>query len=397
MFGIRRVAAVAGLFLGLCSVGAGAESRLKHGGDKFANPTVIAGNDIAAELAKLSWETPDSHFPVRFQIFGLCFEGDVLWLSTSQGLVEILDGHVIALHRWRANLVGSVPWLDPAGKNLYVINGDGLMMRESEGWRKFDPPPIQIAGIGPCTGSLILTIFSQMTFTGAMEGSNVRVSCLYGRSAPLWNAKTKKWDESKGPTVPQWNFSTTTVVRNPHGLCYLVREEKGHYAYMSKSAKGEWLRRAIPSESKTFANQMIATDKCVYIRIDDGKLFEVTKESIVRVESPGYCEALTCASDGALLASFHNLGVFRLGNEWRKLCDIPYVKSAADPRERMISIAENAGVVGLMTAPVSYLHFTDKSDLKYESLGDEGVWIIRNGKATEVDLGPFLAADPTRN
>jgi hypothetical protein len=107
----------------------------------------------------------------------------------------------------------------------------------------------------------------------------------------------------------------------------------------------------------------------------------IDTDKVAILEVPGPCEAVSRSSNGQLIASFRDLGVFVLLNSWVKLFDAPYSKSSAEHR---VKVAENKGVVALMRSAGRVTK--SGMDYKWDYVGEDTLWVSQLGKFERVNF-----------
>ena len=373
---------------------------------RLRNPRVIPAQDFARDVPKLPWKAYD--LPVRFQVLGLCFEGNKLWASTSQGLLEIQDDQILALHHWGDETWASSPWTNPNRNELYVMFTGVLMKRDSRGWWDLGPPPFRYVGFGPCASQeSIDALHGGYFFQGGSDSFRSVISCFHGERVVLWKPEAEEWEEIAGPPVTQWS-ATVAAVRGEPDIFFLVREPAflqpptydeyhtiGRYCHVVYSiipSDREWSRRELPLALHEVATHIIAIGDSAHVRASDGALVEVAPNRVRLHETPGACEALLKSSTGQLLASFKDRGIYSLEDGWKKLRAVPY---ATPSTHQSALVAEHNGVVALATvSPRPEIPFF--TDQKSGQVSEDRLWLLRNGNPVSIDLSLFLACDPTR-
>ena len=341
---------------------------------------------------------------MRFQVLGLCFQGDKLWASTSQGLFEIQDDRILALLHWENETWASSPWVDRRGKDLYVMFTEVLMKRDLHGWWDLGPPPFHFVGLGPCASQeSVDALHGGYFFQGIDDSSRPVISCFHGKRVVLWRPDVQEWEEIAGPPIPQGS-ATVAAVRGEPNIFFLVREplffqpptydefdESGrcrHVVYSIIPGDRQWSRRELPLALDAVATHIIAMGDSAHVRASDGALVEVTPNGVRLHEAPGACEAMLRSSSGQLLASFKDRGIYSLEDGWKKLHAVPYATPSTHQSAHM---AERDGVVALAT--VSPWPGTSPNG-KGGHVSEDSLWLLRNGEVASVDLRLFPRMRP---
>jgi len=101
---------------------------------------------------------------------------------------------------------------------------------------------------------------------------------------------------------------------------------------------------------KFLSQDTAAANNKGYVRTTKGDLLEVTEGGIVKLDTPGICEAIATSPTGILLASFRRQGVFELKDQWHKLLANPYPDSEEDYE---VCLTAGGQVIALSIAPRS--------------------------------------------
>jgi len=81
-------------------------------------------------------------------------------------------------------------------------------------------------------------------------------------------------------------------------------------------------------------------------------IIEVSAGRLQKLSSPGKCEAIAISPGGALVACFHNLGVYELGAVWELRFKTPYPASEGEHWDHM---AQSQREIALSVSPVPRL------------------------------------------
>ena len=142
---------------------------------------------------------------------------------------------------------------------------------------------------------------------------------------------------------------------------------------------GSWKKfAAVNAETR----ESVVVGGMAYLRSEDGALFRITEEQMVRLETPAPCDAITQTSTGALLASFGRAGIYlRIADKWELRAESP---AGANDGKRWAHLAENAGEIAFVTAPIPDL---EGSSYRTVYSAKAGIWILSGGNFEKVDFG----------
>ena len=329
-----------------------------------------------AELVRL---IRSQAYESRLSIDGLAFADSTLYVATNIGLLEVRDHAVAAIDQWPSDEnVVSGPWADAARRQLWVlrVRDNTFRLREGASWRAVPPPSPE----GGYTRGDVLEGFRAAADSAAFR--------LVG-AGHVWRWADSSWVAEPNPPV---TGSDGVVGAAFVGGRALVMTSSGGCGYLSCTNRAFWREGAdwgpaLAVAVSEIAEVIVATDGAsekVYMRGTDGGLLRADRDSLVRVSTPGPCEAIARGSGGRLLASFRDAGIFTAdGQGWRKRFDDP---TRGAPGKQRAYIAEFSGVVALATTTVPNLK-PGTNDEWFES-GTLGLWISDSTGLRRVSLSP---------
>jgi hypothetical protein len=143
-----------------------------------------------------------------------------------------------------------------------------------------------------------------------------------------------------------------------------------------------WERIATAAWDDLF-DQVVGTTRAGYLRTRSGDVFQFDRRGIERIAQPGPCEALARTSEGELLASFVNKGIFQYeAGEWRLKCAYPY---GPEEGKHWAFLSEANGRIAFATCAISKLVDVDKGTSSWS--GTSAVWVLKGGALERVRLG----------
>lgn len=311
----------------------------------------------------------------RFGYSGLAYFKGRLYASSNIGLLEFRDRKLVALYQWQKHdPVVEGPWGDPAHDSLWIqhANTGTLTRLDGRGWHNV---PLPVPERGYYTRGDVLAGFRGI-------GSPQRFWLIDGGYVWRWGANSGDWTSEPAPPAPRFS-KTVGVAPLPAGLLYIVREgvavlPPAPFAVYTWS--GDWKRLTLGTFS--FA-QVVTIGDAVYVRTEEGDLLHVSPLSMEEVETPGLCKAIAMTSDGRLLASFYNKGIFVFDKTWVRLFASPY-PSGED--KYLAYLAEYEGQVAYATKSVPQL--IDPLGSTFNFVGTDALWISKGETLEQVTLDP---------
>jgi len=315
-------------------------------------------------------------FPDKVRFQGLAFLGGKLYATTVEGVLEFEDGRLTALNRWSHDGPTRIqgPWQNRSDGSLWVKESYSLNLRRLHGddWSAMPLPMPQGAGVD-------LYSFSIASFRGASDGRG------FWLSSPL---EAWKWDPAGRVWIAEPLPSCKGVVGvEPVGgglLAVLWHDEQRLWkderradlltdtAHFRKG--GGW--QTVPTTAGNIvAAEMIALPSAAFVRTaGTGEVLRIEPDRMTRLPTPGVCEALARSSEGRLLASLVEKGIYELtdAGEWILRHPCPYAPGESG---RVVHLAEEGGNVALATNE-------DPPDTSGQGRrGITALWWIRQGRA----------------
>jgi hypothetical protein len=285
-------------------------------------PKIQSADKLAGLIGGLSDSTP-------FGYSGLAFLNGKLYASTNLGLLEVDDGRIAGLYRFRSDYsVVSGPWLDRANQVLWVLDGNTFQLFSFDGkvWHGMDIP-------SPQRGHFNRRDFLEgVRPTGNSQGFWLEA----GETVWKWNSAKNNWiteDQPKSSVPPKYENKTIGVLPIESKPLFIVRHEtfpelmfegQDFVSDTVVTDDGGW--RTIPNEAglKFFVDTWVVTDESGYICTTKGQVLRVTPLAITKLDAPAACETLATTESGNLLASFRDKGVYEYTTRWRFRAAHPY-------------------------------------------------------------------------
>jgi len=336
-------------------------------------PTAVPLKEVPNIVSALPKES-------RLWLSGMAFLDQRLFVSTSIGLLET-DGHEIKrLYRWKDfNHMIDGPWSDRSRSVIWVLpRGEGVFARfDGASWQRVDLP--RPPGRGFNRGEVFYGLH------GVGDVTHFRVESAH--NGWRW-VDTSTWTIDPTPPVHQNRFlfgigtfrgSEVHIVQEGGGACSLAPLRDCRYAaywYL----EDKWLP-PVPIPIPPANRPVVSTLEGVYVRGSEGQLMHIGIDKVTMLQVPAHCEAIARTSNGQLIASFRDLGVFVLQTSWVKLLDAPYSKSSA---EHLVKLAESKGVVALMRSAGRVPK--PGVDNQWQYVGDDTLWVSRVGKFERLEF-----------
>jgi hypothetical protein len=307
-----------------------------------------------------------------FGYWGLAFFKGKLYVSTNLGLLEIESGNISKLYRFqRRYSVVSGPWLDAADKLLWVEDEQaaGLASFDGEKWTRVPMP----SGLSPSPGSL-------PQFTGNADGFWAVVAGSVWR----WDSARAAWGSENIPKPPSPGEGVIGVMPLGRQLLFIERHEllpflvRKNEEFKSDTVvvwDGSW--REVRSEPglRFMANSSAATYDAGYICTTNDDILRVTTEQIVKLDTPGECEALGSVS-GKLVAGFRRKGIYQYqGDKWYLRAAHPYPSGEGEYWAHLA--ADGAQLSYAITGkPVVDRTASGGRDMKFTRTAPRALWML---------------------
>ncbi|MEO6995357.1 MAG: hypothetical protein ABI273_17255 [Lacunisphaera sp.] len=344
-------------------------SKLEASGEtKPSAPEIIAPEKIPSLIHRLPAYA-------GFGYSGATYFQGKLYVSSNIGLLTIDSGKIESLLQWtKFDAVIEGPWLDKANHVLWAqaANDESLLRFDGSQWTRMSLPE-------PPTG------YSRGDVMNGFSGRSTPQSFWISGGNCIWHWEpgSKSWSLETPPSLPEgsavkaffgWNETKVFLTRDG----YQRGITTGGNPATVHVFDGTWKKYSgIDADVK----ESVQTDLFGFVRTQDGLVFQIDRDRMIKLDGPGHCEAIALTSRGNVLASFGSLGVFeRLGNKWEKRAESPY---SPEEGEHWAHLAEAEGEIALATSEVPQL--VPGSSDKFVHSGTAGIWITRNGKFERVD------------
>jgi hypothetical protein len=271
---------------------------------------------------------------IKFSYSGIAFLNGKLYAASNIGLLEYDSSSLSKIYKWYdKDDVVSGPWPDHGDRALWAFhNGLGkLVYFDGKTWGLRDlPQPKE----GFTRGDFL------RGFVGVSDDSDFWLKV--GDNVWRWNHHGA-WEKENVPgTAVLINFAPLKgrrlyVVRNDPFL----NSDQGSDVILSREGD-QW--REVPRQEglKLSTAGVAVSGGRAFLMTEEGTLFLITPSDINPIEAPGYCEAITTTTQGTLLASFRDKGIYEFTGSWHQEFPSPYT---SDQGEHWAYLAESDGRV----------------------------------------------------
>ena len=322
-----------------------------------ATPRALPPSEISGQIRRLSGR-------LELEFTGLSFWRGKLYAGTNIGLLEIQEDAPVALYQRHDDYnVVEGPWIDQGGSTLWLWEYPSLRLLNwnATDWVVSDLPRKEH---GVYTRGDVLSGFRACSSRSQfwLEG---------GGAAWLWDRPTQTWIPQPLPTgggallapVGERLFAVTRGRRPSESDSRSLEVHALDGTRWERVADVPWEER-IETVVGTATSGYLLTAKGTVVRFDRRGLHPVTQ--------PGPCEALVRTTDGHLLASVTNKGIFEVQDgTWKIRCAYPY-----GPNEGKHSafLAEDGGRIAFATKSSS------------RGIGTTAIWILQGDSLRKISL-----------
>jgi hypothetical protein len=316
---------------------------------------------VPGKLAAAKRELPQG---VSVDFNDLVFARGKLFVASSLGLIEVEGAKVVAVNRWHTQSRIDRVWSGPKGESIWVqhaVSSD-LGRLDASGWKSFVLPTPKR---GYTRGDML------SGFGMAATGNDLWLSG--GSTLWRWNEERSAWE-----TVPLPGTSSGYASVRVHagagqpivklGGDELFSSDKGSLL-LTRTPDGKWVETKLV---ECCAEDFTAIGGDIYFRTKKGELVSVANGVAQAISTPGRVDALV-VSNGQLIASIADTGIFVLAKGWKKVFDVPYASGAA---HSWVHLAAHDGVIALSVAQ-------SNEDWKERV---NGLWVSSGGKLVKVEV-----------
>ncbi len=286
-----------------------------------------------------------------------------LYAASNIGLLEIDNGVLSKVYKWKNSTEGG-PWIDKANGQLWVwLADDRLATFDGHVWRA---TPMPTPKKGYFTRGEILEGFHEVSTPDSFWLTGA--GCAW-----CWNIERRKWEEKLSlPTFEEsnrlgkrlgglWRLffldnKPFIVVRYAYGWEIIGRERLKTRVHGDRIATNlisdkvyyydnRWIEVSNAAATPIYVEQAVSVGKRAFMRSDEGEVYQVDSSGIVKLMLPGKCEALTATSSGTLLASFCDLGVYELAQDWTLRFKFPKLQTNV---ANHVGLAEESGKIAVV-------------------------------------------------
>lgn len=310
---------------------------------------------------------------------------DSLFLVADTGLYELKGGELRILHHWNSADRVEGPWVDRKGNGLLVnrtTTQELLKMDEKESWSALRWPP-------PKKG-----YYSRMDVLHGIHMVEDRAGLWFigGGEAWRWNSATSTWIPEERPPAGYGAVVGFSVLNEAHyyaldkGFAFIRTpdDQQGTGPLVSIYFKIENRWKQVDNHAPNQldkVDQMIGLGDRGIILTLDGSLLRLDSGGVNALDTLGICEAVVKTSEGTLLASFINKGIYSLvENTWELRYACPYSESFG---RHTACLAEDRGTVAFCVTLDSPFRAPAKD--KGEPPSPQ-LWISRDGALKPVPL-----------
>ena len=338
-----------------------------HTSAAAARLTYHAPSELANIVRRQAYES-------RLDIAGIALRDTTLYVATNVGLLDIRGSRLVRIAQWLSDdNVVSGPWYDERGDRMWVKrdHDNVLFYQHDSVWTQVSLPK-------PPNGQDYTRGDILEGFRGISDSTAFRL--LGAGTVWRWDDSTWRMD-GRPPTDPL----NATI-----GFGRVAKDEvmvvtSGSCAYLPCTNQAYWRtsegwQQPLRLDVKS-VEDVVSASGAVYARGNKGELLRIDRDSVAKLMTPGFCEAIARTAAGKLIASFRGVGLFLRDTGWTKRFDDP-----SDPRtgEQQAFIAERGGRVAFATTTVSQLR-PGSSD-KFVQSGNLGVWISEGAKLVRIPL-----------
>ena len=282
-----------------------------------------------------------------------------LYVSSNIGLLEIDNSSLSKAYQWK-NSNGGAIWGDPANRQLWVeVADNGFATFDGNVWRSVPRPTPKK---GYFTRAEILEGFHAVSTTNSfwLTGAGCawcwdkdHRSCTEKLSPPalrignrLGKLRRLFFVDNKPFIVARYEYDWAIFGRERlktrvHGdmIASNLISDKVYYF------DNRWIEVSNATVKPLYIEQTVSIDKRGFMLSDEGELYEVGPSGVSKLKVPGTCQALAVTSSETLLASFRDLGVYELAQDWKLRFKVPDSPTQA---EDDVFLVENNGKIAIV-------------------------------------------------
>ncbi|MFN0277215.1 MAG: hypothetical protein ACKVRN_01295 [Pyrinomonadaceae bacterium] len=359
---------------------------LVRNSDVEPEPIAVLPKDVKSILNDIPSYT-------RFSFTSLSFFNRQLYVGTNVGLLEFQNDRLIRLNKWndRGDVIDNVLG-DTSTESLWLYHsGIGRFVRFDGARWDFVELPIPESG--------------HYTRGDALRGvsflGNIRGLWMQRGDHPWrWDNDKKGWSPVAIPAL-QCTFvvdddvyddigcfstvapfgSTEFVIMHRRFVDQIDFSNKSYLSTFPSDSvfyqkNGSWDTLSTETFKSLITKNVVISNDAAFIQSFDDSLFRLSDLQITSIETLGEIDAMTTTTQGNLLVSFRNLGIYEYNNGWVKKFDCPY--PSTEP-EHFAQIAEDNGQVALA---ISAKPFGPGPDFQY--LGQTALWISDESKMKRI-------------
>lgn len=326
----------------------------------------------------------------KFGLFRPAYWNGRLFACCNVGLLEFFEDKLVAL--WQASEGDAAvdgPWLSPGSESLWVLSQANhsfyKLDKGNSAWISVSPPKTEK---GYYTRGEWLEGFTLMD--GAAQFSLVAAG-----SAWEWDVSKEKFVTRRLPGISAVAAAAATAkseffVERKDALAIgddpiesdVIKFVRGGAAKEPVSRLGKYHRY-----SEFYVAQMLPDGDGVWLRTKEGDLLWADEKELRLEQTPGDCEHLARSSQGVVLASFAERGIFERVGGWKKILDHPYAEKKGP---YWAFLAESRGQIAFVATPMPVMERGEDESLraiKWMYPGPQGMWVARQGQWKALMLG----------
>lgn len=324
-------------------------------------------------------------------ITGVAFFNGKLYVASTLGLMEYEGDKLVRLYKWNSGSWDTVHNLsfDRTNKSLWLNHYRDAKLFRFDGfaWQNVDRPK-KMHDL-PFTRDDLSQGFQGFSISGSfwVQGAG---------QAWRWVPDSNNWEpvqmpdvtceiENKQNSVASGCFASIAPSRDRFRIIVHSAISGRDYGRTPTNApkpfpdhvlslEGNNWHEVLPETREgLYTKRVLVGDEFAYIQTHKDLLFRLASERIELIDSLGKIEALTVSSNGRLIVSFQNKGIFEFGESWVKLFDSPYISD----EDLHVAITESQGSIALSI---------QTNTLKKDSDRPPRLWISREGELTELPI-----------
>lgn len=282
-----------------------------------------------------------------FTCDNIVFYKGKLYAGAPMGLLEFEKASLAKIYVWnkKGTVVDEGPWHDAANDLLWIkLREHGLLYYDGANWHASGNPK-------PSHGSISREDVWR-GFRGVSDRKTFWIEGTY-RAWKWGGHESRTWTEElfpkSGGSSATLFYLIKRVIPSDKETYYVLRDHgepvlqvrllrnrvRGDSVYFVKEGK----LTEITNHAQEFSSvETAAANNRGYILTKSGDLLQVTKTEVSKLSTPGQCEGIVRSAAGALVASFRDVGVFELREDWRPLLRSPYPPGERDYASSVFSL-----------------------------------------------------------